>query len=209
MNLILASGSPRRRELLSMFRVEFTVQPSDVDEEAAVEKARPNHPEEIVMLLAEVKARAVARDISDPALVLGADTIVWLDDHALNKPRDEDDAVAMLMALSGRTHRVYTGIALVATGECILRPGATAFEMTEVEFHPMSESDARAYVATGEPMDKAGAYGIQDTSIGKKLVKAVRGDYYNVVGLPMDVLRQRLLPHYPNLPNTPNPPTFA
>jgi septum formation protein len=197
--LILASGSPRRRELLAGLGLEFTVQPSDVDEEAVVDQARPGHPEEIVTLLAEAKARAVARETRESALVIGADTIVWLDGQALNKPRDEDDAVRMLLLLAGRAHRVYTGIALVSAGDCVLRPAVTAFEMTDVEFHPMTESEARAYVATGEPMDKAGAYGIQDTSIGKKLVKAVRGDYYNVVGLPLELLRNQLRLHFPGL----------
>jgi septum formation protein len=190
--LILASASPRRRELIRELGLPCLVQASDVDEDAVVEQARPDHPEEIVTLLAEAKARAVARHVSEPALVIGADTIVWLEASALNKPRDEEDAVRMLLSLAGRTHEVYTGVALVPAGDCILRPAVTGYERTEVEFHPMSESDARAYVATGEPMDKAGAYGIQDTSIGKKLVKAVRGDYNNVVGLPIDRLRAML-----------------
>ena len=204
--LILASNSPRRRALLAELGVEHTVRPSNIDEEEAVRQARPGHPEEYVMLLAEAKARAVAREITEDALVIGADTIVWLDGKALNKPLDEADAARMLLSLAGRTHQVYTGLAIIFSGECVLRPALTGYEVTDVEFHPITEAGARAYVATGEPMDKAGAYGIQDSDTGARLVKAVRGDYYNVVGLPLARLRELILPLAPWFPETPAQP---
>jgi septum formation protein len=191
-HLILASGSPRRREQLGELGIPFEVRVSDVDEEEVVANARPESPGEIVTLLAEAKARAIARQTQEQALVIGADTIVWLDNQALNKPKDADDAVRMLMSLAGRTHSVYTGIAIISAGECVLRPALTAFEVTGVTFTAFSEPDARAYVATGEPMDKAGAYGIQDGNFGRRFVASIDGDFNNVVGLPVELLRRLL-----------------
>ncbi len=204
--LILASGSPRRRELLERLGLKFDTVTSHVDEEDVVARARPNHPEEMVMLLAEAKAREVARHVKDEAIVLGADTIVWLDRAALNKPKDEADAVRMLLSLAGRTHQVYTGVAIVPTGACVLRPAITGYEVSDVSFHAISQAAVEAYVATGEPMDKAGGYGIQDASHGARLVKSVRGDYYNVVGLPLAKLRELVLPLIPDFPFVPDQP---
>jgi septum formation protein len=190
--IVLASGSPRRKELIARLGVPFRIIVSHVDEEEVALTTRPGDPSDMVMKLAEAKARAVARSVSDTALIIGADTIVWLDGEALNKPKDEDQAHRMLRALGGRTHEVYTGIAIVQGGLCSLRPALTDFAVTEVEFHPIPDADARAYVATGEPMDKAGAYGIQDASIGRRFVKEVRGDFDNVVGLPLVLLARML-----------------
>ena len=136
--LILASGSPRRRELLQTWGLEYAVATSDVDEEAIALGARQDHPEEIVTRLAEAKAREIARREPSGSLVIGADTIVWLDNRALNKPKDAADAVRMLSALQGRAHQVYTGIALVASGECSLRPALLDWAATEVEFRPLT-----------------------------------------------------------------------
>jgi septum formation protein len=185
MKLVLASGSPRRRELIQLISDNVEIQVSSVDEDDVVNTANPKSPEEMVMILAEAKARDVAKSITEQSLVIGADTIVWLDDKALNKPVDKDDALRMLLSLGGRQHHVYTGLAIVPAGDCILRPAYTGF-------FPITTQDALDYIATGEPMDKAGSYGIQDSSIGKRFVKSVDGDFNNVVGLPVDKLREML-----------------
>ncbi len=204
--LILASGSPRRRELLQAWGLEYAVATSNVDEEAIAAGARQDHPEEIVTRLAEAKAREIARREPSGGVVIGADTIVWLNGRALNKPKDIAEAVRMLTALQGRAHQVYTGVALVASGECSLRPALLDWASTEVEFRPLTQGEIEAYVATGEPMDKAGAYGIQSADGGARLVSKVTGDYYNVVGLPLATLRALLLPQYPDLPPVPESP---
>jgi len=183
MRLVLASASPRRRELLAAVGYKYDVITSHVDEDEVAAGCDPGNPAEIVTALAEAKARAVARTIDDNALVIGADTIVWHEGAALNKPVDAEDAQRMLLSLAGKTHQVYTGIAVVPTGACVLRPSIVEYEATEVEFGPFGPARARAYVATGEPMDKAGAYGIQE--YGAALVRQVRGDYFTVVGLPL------------------------
>ena len=176
MALLLASKSPRRRELLNqMGRTDFTVIPA-VEPETA-DPALP--PPELAQALALHKAREVARKHAQPGdTVLGADTIVVLGDKVLGKPRDEDHARAMLSALSGRTHRVYTGLALIRDGAEYVQ-----WEGTEVHFRPLTGAEIDAYIATGEPMDKAGAYGIQGR--GALFVDRIHGDYCNVVGLPI------------------------
>lgn len=171
--IILASASPRRRELLSTAGLKFTVKVADVDE-IIDENATPD---EVVMSLALQKAQAVAKD-NPTSVVIGADTVVVLDSEVLGKPKSVQNAVELLTALSGRSHTVYTGVAVI-NGEKI----KNFCEATEVEFYPLTEEEIRSYVATGEPMDKAGAYGIQGK--GCMLVRKINGDYFNVVGLPV------------------------
>ena len=178
--VILASGSPRRKELLKYVVPEFDAIPSDAPEEAS------GHPAKRVVKLALVKARDIASQHPD-TLVIGADTLVavpmlgTLGGRVLGKPRDEEDAAAMLRMLSGRTHRVYTGLAVICGGK-----ERTARCVTRVTFAALSDDEIRAYIATGEPMDKAGAYGIQ--GFGGKYIRSIRGCYYNVMGLPLNTL---------------------
>ena len=178
--IILASASPRRKELLSTAGLEFTVKVADV-EEIIPENATPY---EVVKSLALQKAQAVAKDNPD-SVVIGSDTVVALDGVILGKPKDEEDAVRMLTALSGRSHTVYTGVALIH-GEII----RNFCEATEVKFYPLTEEEICSYVATKEPMDKAGAYGIQGK--GCVLVEKIIGDYFNVVGLPVSKVCREL-----------------
>ena len=171
--IILASASPRRRELLAQAGFEFEVVTSDVDE--VIDPSLT--PEKLVMSLARQKAQAVAADYSGCA-VIGVDTVVVLDSRVLGKPTDEADAVRMLESLSGRTHEVYTGVCIAFGGET-----HSFFECTRVKFCELDGEQIKAYVATGEPMDKAGAYGIQGK--GCVLVEGIEGDYFNVVGFPV------------------------
>lgn len=171
--LLLASASPRRKELLTQAGYTFTVVPANVDE--TVTPGTP--PEQIVMQLARTKAVAVFESHPQDT-VLAADTIVVFQNRILGKPKNEDEAKAMLRLLSGGRHDVYTGF-------CICHGKETHCEAqrTEVEFFPLSEQEIENYVKTGEPMDKAGAYGIQGR--GALLVKEISGDFYNVMGLPI------------------------
>lgn len=175
MNIILASQSPRRRELLERVGLkEFQVISPDVDE-----RVEPGlSPAGMVEELSLRKARAAADKTGPDGLIIAADTVVALDGAVLGKPRDEADAFAMLSALSGREHRVYTGVTVLGGGRA-----ATEHEETAVAFRALSPEEIRDYIATGEPMDKAGAYGIQ--GVGALLVQGIRGDYCNVVGLPL------------------------
>ncbi len=185
--LVLASRSPRRRELLKRLGLTFSVQPSDLDE--VVDEAMG--PAETVEDLALQKARHVAND-HPAALVLGADTIVVIDDRTLGKPRSHDEAVTMLRRLSGNTHSVYSGIGLVhiESGRAV-----SAHERTDVTFGALNESEIESYVRSGSPMDKAGGYGIQDDA-GALLIDRVEGDYYNVVGLPLRRLYLVMREHF-------------
>ena len=173
MPLILASASPRRSELLRNAGITFMVEPAHVPEQA-----RPGEqPLSYAQRLARDKARAIfARHPDD--VVLGADTIVVADDHLLEKPQDDDDAARMLRLLSGRTHQVITGVCLLA-----LDFERTEAEITEVHFSPLTGAEIASYVATREPMDKAGAYAIQ--GIASRWVERIEGCYFNVVGLPV------------------------
>lgn len=180
--LILASASPRRQDLLRLIADDFAVMPADVDEHDTGNSA----PEAIPELLAVRKAQAIAVTHPDNT-VIGCDTGVFIDGVMLGKPTDTEDALRMLKMLSGRTHKVITGCAVVK-GRHIERFSQT----TEVTFYPMSERELRDYIATGEPMDKAGAYGIQGK--GALLVKEICGDYFNVVGLPVAALYRVLFP---------------
>jgi septum formation protein len=181
MNVILASQSPRRRELLGLFRIPFEVKVADIDEsmdanaEAASEVAR----------VSRLKAMAVACDDDD--IVIAADTIVVCDGKILGKPRDAADAHRMLRALSGHTHQVMTGMT-VARGQNVI----SCTEITDVTFRKLSDKEIDAYIATGEPMDKAGSYGIQGGAA--LFCEGLQGDYYNVMGLPVcrlfEILRE-------------------
>lgn len=186
MNWILASGSPRRRELLEMLGVpDLTIRPA-----AGPERATPGAgPEQTVRELSLHKAQEVAQTCAPEDIIIAADTIVYLDGAILGKPKDHDDAVRMLTALSGREHIVYTGVAVLRGGE--LRQAA---EHTAVRFRTLTPAEIERYIATGEPMDKAGAYGVQ--SLGALLVERIDGDFYNVMGLPVEKLGQCLTKHF-------------
>ena len=175
--LILASQSPRRQEILALAGFEFTVCPADTewapDGLAPVDRVRE---------LARSKASEVAKKHPN-SIVLGSDTMVVLGEKALGKPRDEQDAVDMLMSLQGRSHEVMTGVWIIETNEAGITVKEDGFtEVTSVDFWGFSEDEAREYVATKEPMDKAGAYGIQGK--GMRLVKGINGDFFTVMGLP-------------------------
>lgn len=172
--LILASSSPRRKELLSYANIPFKIVVSQVEEHFNDK----NEPHEIVQALALQKAEAVATKLDSDAVVLGADTIVTIDNQILGKPIDENEAKTMLRKLSNREHTVYTGVAIVSNTET-----TTFYEETKVQFWELSDKEIDDYIKSGEPFDKAGAYGIQ--KLGSILVKRIDGDYYNVVGLPI------------------------
>ncbi len=178
--LVLASGSPRRSQLLEQAGLRFEVLCSSADESIA----QPLPPEELVQQLALRKAQAVL-PLRPHALVLGADTVVELDGEILGKPANEAQAAEMLHRLSGREHRVYTGVAL-----CSAKHTESFACCTYVRFFPFSEAEIAAYIATGEPMDKAGSYGIQGK--GALLVESISGDYYNIMGLPLARVCKRL-----------------
>ncbi len=180
MKLILASASPRRAELLRYVTTDFTVIPSC--EEEIVDEPLAHH--ELVMELARIKACSVLANHPD-AVVIGSDTVVAVDDHILNKPRDREDACDMLRMLSGRSHFVYTGVCFAARG------GIEQFySRTEVFFYHLSDEDIARYVDTGEPFDKAGAYGIQ--GYGCLLCKRIEGDFFTVMGLPVAEVSKKL-----------------
>ena len=175
MDIILASGSPRRRELLERMGLrDFRVVTPDIDERSD----RPLPPHRLVETISAEKARAVAAQLGGDPLIIAADTVVALDGRVLGKPADGPDAFAMLSALSGRRHQVYTGLTVVCGAQRL-----TEHEVTAVTFRSLSSAEICAYIATGEPMDKAGAYGIQGR--GALFVEGIEGDYYNVMGLPV------------------------
>ncbi len=182
---ILASSSPRRKKLLEVIGIEFDVITADVDEE--------NHnginPIQHVKELAFIKASKVANQLNYPAIVLGADTIVVLDNYIINKPNDEEDAYKILRKLSGRTHTVYTGIALI---ENQTQKQIIDYQETKVRFRQLEDNEIYAYIASGSPMDKAGAYGIQD-DLGAVFVNYIEGCYYNIVGLPLELLYRKII----------------
>lgn len=186
MQLILASGSPRRKELLSLFHIPFTVIPADVDETMDPAKA----PCDEVARLSAKKARAVKREPDD--VVIAADTIVVCEGKVLGKPKSEENAYAMLSLLSGRDHQVMTGCTVLRGEKC-----ETFTEVTDLHFRTLSEREIRAYIASGEPMDKAGAYGIQGGAA--LFCRRMEGDYYNVMGLPVCRLWQTLQSIAPEL----------
>lgn len=174
MAMILASQSPRRRELLGQMGFSFTVRPAKGEELPHPELT----PAQLVEELARQKALEVSAEAASDDVVVAADTVVAIDGVVLGKPRDKAHAAEMLSALSGREHTVYTGVA-VKRGETLL----VEHEATQVRFRPLTEREIDLYIQTGEPMDKAGSYGIQ--GYGALLVEGIRGDYFNVVGLPI------------------------
>ena len=206
--LVLASASPRRRELLSQIGLEFTVMPSTKEENAKTTEAGA-----LVQELSRQKAvdiweqlsggqgqnpdadqEQISEETQEPnlngkrqpeLLVIGADTVVCCEGKILGKPHSREAAAEMLTALQGRSHEVYTGVTLYSQSETV-----TFFECTQVEFYPMTEVEISEYIDSKEPMDKAGAYGIQ--GLGARFVKDIRGDYNNVVGLPVGRLYQEL-----------------
>ncbi|MBU3740956.1 MAG: septum formation inhibitor Maf [Candidatus Kapabacteria bacterium] len=179
--LVLASQSPRRQSLLRHIGFDFEVVVPNIDEDV-VPTSMP--PDAYVMELALAKARRGAELVERPSIVIGSDTTVVLDDAVLNKPVDAADAIRMLHLLSGRTHTVYTGLALVdsATHRCV-----STFRRTQVSFRRLDDDEIKAYVDSGSPLDKAGAYGIQD-DFGAVFVRHVDGCYYTIVGLPLELL---------------------
>lgn len=209
--LVLASASPRRRELLSQIGLEFTVMPSTKEENAKTTEAGA-----LVQELSRQKAvdiweqlsgdqgqnpdadqEQISEETQEPnlngkrqpeLLVIGADTVVCCEGKILGKPHSREAAAEMLTALQGRSHEVYTGVTLYSQSETV-----TFFECTQVEFYPMTEVEISEYIDSKEPMDKAGAYGIQ--GLGARFVKDIRGDYNNVVGLPVGHLYQELKSH--------------
>lgn len=190
MKYILASASPRRSELLTQAGLVFDIIPSDIDE-----KITKSIPSDVVMELAEQKALSVFHRLEDKKVtVIGADTIVVYKDEILGKPLDEQESYDMLSLLSDRTHQVYTGVSLISgdPGDSSFPPSVrTFFEVTDVTLYPISRSDLRSYVETGDSLDKAGAYGIQGPFAIH--IKQICGDYYNVVGLPIGRLHQELI----------------
>ena len=189
--IILASASPRRRELLSQIGMEFEIRPS-----GALEQTKGTQPAEIVEELSALKAGevfdALSKEERADALVIGADTIVALDGRIMGKPKDPGEAALMLGRLQGRTHQVYSGVTLVWQGreDSPSRIRLSFHEKTDVAMFPMTEREIERYVATGEPLDKAGAYGIQGKCASH--IRGLRGDYYNVVGLPLGRLCQEM-----------------
>ncbi len=179
MNVILASASPRRKQILENAGFDVTVRVSDADE------TLPDgiSPEKAVEHLAKIKANAIERKTDET--VIAADTVVALDGKILGKPRDEKDAFGILSALSGKKHRVYTGVCIIYNEKEIVFS-----DCTEVQFYKLDENEIYDYIATGEPMDKAGAYGIQGR--GCMFVKEIKGDFYNVMGLPVGKIGQKI-----------------
>jgi len=174
--VVLASASPRRHNLLRQIGLNFIVHPSGVDEDSH----NSSSPEEHVLELSKKKAFEVAKNYSD-ALIISADTIVVLDGQIINKPKDPAEAKQMLKRLSGRTHKVYTGFTILDTKTNKM---VSDFEVTDVKFRELSDEEIEEYVSTGSPLDKAGAYGIQD-DYGAVFVERINGCFYNVVGFPL------------------------
>ena len=190
MKYILASASPRRKELLELAGFQFEVIPSSIEEKISKTLA----PYELVMELALEKANDVfCKHVQKDCVVIGADTIVVYRDEILGKPADKAEAYDMLSMLADRTHQVYTGVALVISKKGRVHTN-TFYESTDVTFCPISREDLHAYIETGDPLDKAGAYGIQGSFAIH--VKCIHGDYNNVVGLPVSRLYQGLLTEY-------------
>lgn len=179
--IILASGSPRRKELMTQAGFAFTVQSAKAEE-----RTTKTLPWEIVCELSRQKALEIASSAKKTCYVVGADTIVAFEGRILGKPRDTEDAIAMITMLQGRTHQVYTGVTLAEVQEDGSLRERTFFEQTNVHVCPMTPEEVRSYVSTGEPMDKAGGYGIQGAF--SVYVSGIEGDYYNVVGLPVSRL---------------------
>lgn len=172
-HIILASASPRRKEILELADLKFDIMPSDAQE--ITTKTAPN---EVVMELASIKAKDIYKKSEKQSMIVGADTVVAYQGQILGKPTDEADAKRMLTMLSGQTHEVYTGVCIIEDGKT-----ETFYEETKVTFYEISDEQIDHYIKTGEPMDKAGSYGIQGKAA--VFIKGIEGDYYNVVGFPI------------------------
>ena len=172
-HIILASASPRRKEILELADLKFDIMPSDAQE--ITTKTAPN---EVVMELASIKAKDIYKKSEKQSMIVGADTVVAYQGQILGKPADKADAKRMLTMLSGQTHEVYTGVCVIEDGKT-----KTFYEETKVTFYEISDEQIDYYIKTGEPMDKAGSYGIQGKAA--VFIKGIEGDYYNVVGFPI------------------------
>ena len=184
MEIVLASKSPRRKELLKRVVNDFKIIESDFDEDSITFNGDV---EEHVKLLARGKALAVKEKVNNKSLIIGVDTIVFYNNKILGKPKNYDDAYGMLSVLSGNTHKVYSGICLINTYDDTV---VTDCDCTEVRFSELNPRQIRNYINSGEPMDKAGAYGIQ--GLGGAFVERIEGCYYNVMGLPLNKLYKAL-----------------
>lgn len=180
-HIILASASPRRKEILELADLKFDVMPSDAQE--ITTKTAPN---EVVMELASIKAKDIYKKSEKQSMIVGADTVVAYQGQILGKPTDEADAKRMLTMLSGQTHEVYTGVCIIEDGKT-----KTFYEETKVTFYEISDEQIDHYIKTGEPMDKAGSYGIQGKAA--VFIKGIEGDYYNVVGFPIARFFQEII----------------
>lgn len=179
--IILASASPRRKELLKLIDENFVVEPSDIDEIVLAKIKLTEYPQ----YLAEKKAEHIFENNHQNDIVIGCDTGVFIDGIMLGKPKDKADAKQMLTRLSGCVHQVITGCCVITKAKRVCFS-----QTTDVEFYPLSDSEIDEYISSGEPMDKAGSYGIQGK--GAVFVKGINGDYFNVVGLPVSELNQVL-----------------
>lgn len=180
MKLVLASKSPRRSEILKNAGFDFVIRTADADETIA----DGTNPEDVVVIIAARKAKAVER--ANDEMVLGADTIVVLDEKILGKPKDREDAFNMLRSLSGRVHSVFTGVCAISDKGSI-----TFAEETKVEFYPLTDEEINSYIDSNDCYDKAGAYGIQ--GLASKFIRGINGDYFNVVGLPISSVYKKIL----------------
>ncbi len=183
--VILASGSPRRKELLELIGVEFKIITSNKEEVIT-----STNPEEVVKELSAMKAEDVAAGVEGPAIILGADTVVAHGGRILGKPKDKADAVNMIRSFAGDDHFVYTGVCMIRKEADGSVKKISFAEGTKVTVYPMTEEEIEQYVATNEPMDKAGAYAIQ--GLFAPYIKGIEGDYYNIVGFPIAGIYQRL-----------------
>lgn len=184
MEVILASKSPRRVEILKKIVKNFSVIQSNFDESTIIFKGDI---EKYVKDLSKEKAMEVSRRLKKPSIVIAADTVVFRDGKVLGKPKDEEDAFSMLSSLSGNNHKVYSGICIINTKENTI---IKDFDCTEVKFSKLSKKEIENYIRSREPMDKAGAYGIQ--GLGGAFVEGINGCYYNVMGLPLNKLYKAL-----------------
>lgn len=199
-HIILASGSPRRKVLLEQLNLSFTIHPSSVEEIFQVDQL----PQDVAMQLADQKATDISAHHSN-ALIIGADTVVVLNDQLLGKPADVGEAFSMLRDLSGKTHEVYTGVALLRTDpDAKIVDRDLFYSRTEVTFEELEDQEIIDYIQTGSPNDKAGSYGIQD-DWGSVFVKKIHGDYYNVVGFPLHLFYRKLKLFAPELLPKPLP----
>jgi len=183
--IILASGSPRRKELLELIGVEFKIITSNKEEVIT-----STNPEEVVKELSMMKAEDVAAGVNGPAIILGADTVVAHGGRILGKPKDKEDAFRMIRSFAGEEHYVYTGVCIIKKEADGSVKKISFAEGTKVTVYPMTDEEIERYVASNEPMDKAGAYAIQ--GLFAPYIKGIEGDYYNIVGFPIAGIYQRL-----------------